>query len=331
MNAAVASIRLSRLARRRRPIAWPALVTMPELVPVTAMAAIIGTAIVWNSAVGLHFQPSLALEASPGVALSAASLYCAARRVPFLAEVSLYLGLWYLLPVFGIILSYLCFSLGAPTVDSVMLATDAALGFDWLTWTRFTQSHPWLWGAEAFGYMSNLWQPTVLIVAAAVCMPRRRNAETLTALCLSLAVTVAIMAASPTVGPAGTVLGMGVGLPIITTLHTAPGVAALPLKGIVAFPSFHTVMAIQFAYACRGMRGLFPAAIGLNALMLLAVPACGDHYLVDMLAGAVVAACGIALARVCVLPQHRAAPTTELGLRAPGSGASLGATPVRRL
>ena len=56
--------------------------------------------------------------------------------------------------------------------------------------------------------------------------------------------------------------------------------------GIIAFPSFHTVMAILFTVSFRGHRWLMAGFGLLNLLMLSAVPFQGDHYLVDMIAGA---------------------------------------------
>ena len=63
----------------------------------------------------------------------------------------------------------------------------------------------------------------------------------------------------------------------------------LPLGGIVCFPSYHTVMAVLFTWAHRGMRSLWPFA-ALNMVILLAIPTIGDHYFVDVLAGGLVAA-----------------------------------------
>ena len=69
------------------------------------------------------------------------------------------------------------------------------------------------------------------------------------------------------------------------------------LQGIVTMPSYHTAQAILFMYVFRGQRRLFPWIVALNSLMLLSTPSMGGHYLVDMLAGAVVAAIAIASVR----------------------------------
>jgi membrane-associated phospholipid phosphatase len=62
-------------------------------------------------------------------------------------------------------------------------------------------------------------------------------------------------------------------------------------------PSYHTVMALLIAYAFRrtGVVGYVIAA--LNAAMLLSIPSIGGHYLVDVLAGGVLAFAAITVWR----------------------------------
>ncbi len=86
------------------------------------------------------------------------------------------------------------------------------------------------------------------------------------------------------------------------------------LQGVVTFPSYHTVLAILFAYAHRG-RWSFPIFLLINCLMIASIPSEGGHYLSDVLAGAGLAVVAIAAARlilrrnirvpVPVVPQDR--------------------------
>lgn len=62
----------------------------------------------------------------------------------------------------------------------------------------------------------------------------------------------------------------------------------LPMIGIVCFPSYHTVMAILFTFAVRGLT-IFWMALPLNVIMLIAIPFAGNHYLADMIGGAIIA------------------------------------------
>ena len=69
------------------------------------------------------------------------------------------------------------------------------------------------------------------------------------------------------------------------------------LQGVIAFPSFHTVGAILLMYAHRPPMPSFSVVLTLNVLMLLSVPSEGQHYLVDVISGAIVAAVSIVLVR----------------------------------
>jgi membrane-associated phospholipid phosphatase len=69
------------------------------------------------------------------------------------------------------------------------------------------------------------------------------------------------------------------------------------MEGLVTFPSFHTVLAIITAYAFRGFRLLALPALVLNGAVIVSTLPEGGHYLVDVLAGALIAAAGIALVR----------------------------------
>ena len=58
------------------------------------------------------------------------------------------------------------------------------------------------------------------------------------------------------------------------------------MTGVVSFPSFHTSMALAYAWAFRKTGVIGAGVAALNLVMLCAVPYFGGHYLVDMIAGA---------------------------------------------
>ena len=71
------------------------------------------------------------------------------------------------------------------------------------------------------------------------------------------------------------------------------------LAGLVNFPSFHTTLAIVFVYAVRRRSRPLTIAAALNVVMIVSVLTEGGHYLVDVIAGAAVAAGAIfAAARI---------------------------------
>jgi len=78
-------------------------------------------------------------------------------------------------------------------------------------------------------------------------------------------------------------------VPHVLALHSG-AMTALDLgglKGIVAIPSFHTIMALMVAWVLRGTWA-FPAGLAYCLLTIAATPVFGGHFLVDLIAGAVV-------------------------------------------
>ncbi len=67
-------------------------------------------------------------------------------------------------------------------------------------------------------------------------------------------------------------------------------------RGLIAFPSFHTIMALIATYHAREMRWLLYPLLAVNMLILPAVLVHGGHHLVDIPAGFAVFALAALLA-----------------------------------
>lgn len=62
-------------------------------------------------------------------------------------------------------------------------------------------------------------------------------------------------------------------------------------------PSMHTAMAILFAYALRRVPVVAYVAAILNAVMIASTPTHGGHYLIDVVAGVLLAVTTIMLVK----------------------------------
>ena len=72
------------------------------------------------------------------------------------------------------------------------------------------------------------------------------------------------------------------------------------LEGLITFPSFHTAVAILFAWALWRTPVAWVFGVILNGLMILATPLAGSHYVIDLVGGTVVAMVAIGIAnRIC--------------------------------
>jgi len=203
-------------------------------------------------------------------------------------------------------LSYLLTgTLQLPLLDRQLDAMDHALGFDWMAVHQWLWSPRWLRIATILLYACLGPELILLILLLDLCGRGDRARELfLTFVISSLAVTVLgellpaagafVEYATPEAHTTRYVLdylGLRDG--------SLRSIDAVTMQGVVQFPSFHAALAALSAYAVRGMRWLFAPSLLLNVLVIVVTPAAGGHYLVDVLAGLLLAAATIALLRYC--------------------------------
>ena len=274
------------------------------------LAGLSGCDLLWCAALRMglsHWWPL----AMASLALLGLTLGCrhsgAGRRIAAIAE---WILLWLIFAVAGALLTYLAAAQDGPVYDARLALADAELGFNWAAWFDFVAAHPALKLLLAIPYQSLVAQ-VVLSVLWLSCRGRDdRNAELLINTTLALLMTTAVFFLFPTLGPC-------VGVPacqdayvddLVGLRHgSLPSLDIMLLKGVIAFPSFHAVLAILFTYAHRGSRAFVPVAV-FNALMLLSVPSEGGHYLVDVLGGVTVG--GLAILMTRALPARTPALAT---------------------
>jgi hypothetical protein len=260
------------------------------MVPVYFIVSIMIVASLWNLWADLNWSPSLiVLVFIPVPTLALCACYSNIWPNPFIGQCTFYCALWMFYPVFGTRLSYLAVTLDMPLRDNLFQSWDRAIGFDWLAWTRFVYSHPYMKYLQVAAYASYAVQPFVTVAILSKWAPKRRNAEFLTSILIALIITIAVWAMMPALSPGRWYGYPSSWRPIIIGLRSGSH-AAYPYTGIITFPSFHAVMAILFTAANRGMKYGFIPFLALNALMLLSIPAIGQHYLVDIIAAIPVAA-----------------------------------------
>jgi len=86
---------------------------------------------------------------------------------------------------------------------------------------------------------------------------------------------------------------------IMRLLHYGPGyITPVHLRGLIAFPSYHGVLAILLIWYARHVSWLRWPFLALNTVVLISTPEQGGHHLVDVLAAFPVAALAIFLARL---------------------------------
>lgn len=263
---------------------------------------------IWASHAGLAFvgwtQFSLVLICLGLVFL----IYAYFGRDSRLGDAGCYAFLWVAFSGTGIILTYLAATLCLPLRDPELSKIDKALGFDWAKSVGILEAHGWLLPAARVAYDSMLPQIVASILYFAHIGRSDRNREFLWLAMSSLLITVAISALVPAVGPyvAGEMPYLS---KVLLTIRSGTETRFVinEMQGIIAMPSFHTVLAVIFVYVHRPPLRSFVPIVVLNSLMVLAVPFVGHHYLIDVIAGIMVAAVCIVLVRVLTSPRRTAA------------------------
>ena len=69
------------------------------------------------------------------------------------------------------------------------------------------------------------------------------------------------------------------------------------VQGLVTFPSFHTSLAIITTYAVRGIKVVATPVAILNGIVIISTLPEGGHYLIDLIAGAVISTIAIVAIR----------------------------------
>jgi membrane-associated phospholipid phosphatase len=204
-------------------------------------------------------------------------------------------------------LSYVCARLSLPLWDTQIISADSYFGFSWLSAARWFDRTPALLHILNAAYATFTGQ---LIVTAVLLLWAGRIREIdryfVAFVCASILAEAASLA-FPTLGPAFS-MASAVSFAHLSAIGrtTADIVLALrsgslhiidarALDGIISFPSLHAAVAILIPYHLRWSKPLFGISAALNSLMLVSAIPCGNHYLMDVLGGLLIAGWAIAI------------------------------------
>ncbi|HEX4533498.1 MAG TPA: phosphatase PAP2 family protein [Rhizomicrobium sp.] len=207
------------------------------------------------------------------------------------------------------VFSYLCMAASGALVDRQLEAIDQAMGFDWLAGWHLLRAHPAMFNALRLLYNSLAWQALYLSILLGIMGRNGVLRELFWLLFIAAMLTGLIAMFFPAYGPFET-FGLpahGGFLPDMKHLKSGFDLhfALDKMTGVICFPSFHTVMALIYAYGFRKTGVIGYAIAGVNFVMLLSVPFMGGHYLIDMIAGAGVTLVSLAVVKTAPLLWRR--------------------------
>ncbi len=189
-----------------------------------------------------------------------------------------------------LVLSYLAYTTNLPLVNSTLASLDSSLGFNAKTLFLWFQAHPWWDRIFTVIYKTHLAQPFFIIIYFSFFGNPIYLQRFIMLFMMSLPLTIFIGSLCPAVGTYGWDY-YPASEPQAKLLHHFFELRQniLNIKesyGIVTFPSFHTTLALMFAYTFRHEpRFIFIPILLLNILMVFSCLSQGGHYLVDILGG----------------------------------------------
>jgi hypothetical protein len=206
---------------------------------------------------------------------------------------------------FAVILNFILTGiLPLPRWDGALATADRALGLNWLDMYQWLTRHPAI-EAGAHTVYSSLGPEMLILLFALELLGHHNQARAfLLWFMVSAIATVGIGTLFPAAGAF-----VYYHLPVASTTGyvaqwadlrngTLRTINPLNNQGLVVFPSFHTSLAVQCACAAMPFRFLRYPLLALNLLIILASPAMGGHYFIDIITGIILAALTISL------PEH---------------------------
>ena len=271
----------------------------PESLPVYAM---LGATILFVTTVVVltDFYLELGVVAGAAMALMMlAGLGMAARWLSFerLATALETSALFSATAIAGPICAVIMASTNLPMADSYLARADELFFFGFHREVLVNQVKDWnaFMRVTSWVYHSLLWQPYLLIVLLAA---QRKSAQCwrfVAAWCMALGLTLLMFPLAPAVGTPPYFLDF------LDTFNgardgTLRAIGQQALTGIITFPSFHAAGAVLLGWAYRSVRPIAVPMVVLNSLMFASALIAG-HYLIDLVAGAAIAAIAVRITR----------------------------------
>jgi PAP2 superfamily len=208
------------------------------------------------------------------------------------------------------VLNYFLLTEAGSRIDDLLVAADRMLGFDWYRMMVAMADHPLL--NAIFFQVYNFVLPEIALLV--VTLAWIGQSEKVYRFCLAVAagalIAIAIWTITPSLGAKSLyTLPPGVehrlllsvttqyGRELVALLHNGPGfITPNDLRGLIAFPSYHAVLALIVVWYARSIPWLRWPLLAINLVVLVCTPEQGGHHLIDVLAAFPVTALALAIA-----------------------------------
>lgn len=276
------------------------------------LAAVIAVDCVWFilGRFSLDFLGYLKLAVMAAALFAGAAFYTWRRPEPQLSAMLFGAGFLCAFSASASVLNYFLITVAGAPIDPILIKADHVLGFDWYNVLVGMASYPLL--NEALFRIYNMVLPGMAVLI--VVLGCTGHAERIYRYCLAVAVgaliAIAFWGTFPSVGAKAFYdlpqwvearLSLSVtpqyGHELMALLKNGPGyISPSDLRGLIAFPSYHGVLAMLLIWFARPVRWLFWPYLVINVIVLISTPIQGGHHMVDVLAAIPVTVLSLALA-----------------------------------
>lgn len=204
----------------------------------------------------------------------------------------------------GAIFNYLMLHLIGNSVDQYLADIDALLfNFNWLAYIEWFSNFPVAVSILSYFYNSSLPQVVILILLLGFSGRHIRLWQFILCLVISASITIFIWTLLPSFGTLylyqipdlieskiDLFVENSYGSELIRLAEASQVyISPMNIKGLIAFPSYHTIMALSVCYAAAPFPRPFRLLVyAINALVIVSVPLHGGHHLIDLVAAVVV-------------------------------------------
>lgn len=224
------------------------------------------------------------------------------RKDERLAATLIGAGAFILFSLVGALFNYLLLPVKFPLIDEQLLVLDAAMGYSWQSMVEWAAEHPTLSLVLRYVYFSSLPQLIITVLVLGFTGRLQSLWEFLTVGIFGVMLCMVIWFFFPSLGPT-TLMTISRDVVANASLGVTPAYGAELLRlaefgetfltptkvlGLIAFPSFHTVMALMAVTYLWQVPYLRWVALAINIMMIPAILIHGGHYAVDLAAGLVV-------------------------------------------
>lgn len=222
--------------------------------------------------------------------------------------------------------NYLLMPITRPSIDPALVRLDALFGYHWPDMIVLAAEYPVLSEVLRYAYLSTMPQIAFLLIVLGL-TGRVRDLHDLIAF-VAITATMAIVfwgffpshgASSQFALPASLeqavnpVVGTAYGQELVRLAAEGPGrLVPDEIRGVIGFPSYHSVLALIAVYAARNLKWVFPVFLSINILIIPATLIQGGHHLADIPAGFILFFIGLWITRKTIDQHYETSGRPEL-------------------